>query len=160
MSVRRALPLIVGIFALSGCQPKPAVDQSATITALRDADQAWLKVFAGRDTSGAVAGVEATGSVMAPNAPIATGPAAIKAFFEGIYALPNMTIKWEPADIQVAQSGDLGYTRGSYELGFTDPKGGQITDKGKYATVWHKQADGTWKVALDIFNSDLPAPGM
>jgi len=25
----------------------------------------------------------------------------------------------------------------------------------KYATVWKKQADGSWKVPVDIFNSDL-----
>jgi ketosteroid isomerase-like protein len=26
--------------------------------------------------------------------------------------------------------------------------------------IWRKQADSSWKVVLDVFNSDLPAPGM
>jgi hypothetical protein len=29
-------------------------------------------------------------------------------------------------------------------------------ERGKYLTIWHKQADGTWKVVRDMFNSDLP----
>jgi hypothetical protein len=31
-----------------------------------------------------------------------------------------------------------------------------LLDKGKYLTVWKKQADGSWKVLFDMFNSDLP----
>ena len=50
------------------------------------------------------------------------------------------------------------YSIGTYELSFTDPKGRLIKDHGKYVTIWHTQADGSWKVALDIFNSDLPLP--
>jgi len=35
----------------------------------------------------------------------------------------------------------------------------KITDKGKYLTVYRKQADGTWKAAADMINSDMPAMG-
>ena len=33
-------------------------------------------------------------------------------------------------------------------------------DHGKYCEVWEKKADGKWKVATDMFSSDLPAPGV
>jgi ketosteroid isomerase-like protein len=39
-----------------------------------------------------------------------------------------------------------------------DPAGKPVTDRGKYVTIWKKQADGSWKVIADIFNSDLPMP--
>jgi ketosteroid isomerase-like protein len=39
-----------------------------------------------------------------------------------------------------------------------DPKGSPIMDRGKYVAVWKKQADGSWKVAAESFNSDLPVP--
>jgi ketosteroid isomerase-like protein len=40
------------------------------------------------------------------------------------------------------------------------PKGTKpITDKGKYLTVFKKQADGSWKAVADMINSDTPAPG-
>src|SRR6266550_3141383 len=40
----------------------------------------------------------------------------------------------------------------------TDDTGKPSVDRGKYVAVWKKQADGNWKVALDIWNTDLPLP--
>jgi ketosteroid isomerase-like protein len=37
-----------------------------------------------------------------------------------------------------------------------DAKGKPVTDRGKYATMWKKQVGGSWKVVVDISNSDLP----
>jgi ketosteroid isomerase-like protein len=52
------------------------------------------------------------------------------------------------------------YTVGTYSLTASDPKNKKpVTDKGKYMTVYKKQADGTWKAVADSINSDLPAPG-
>ena len=42
-------------------------------------------------------------------------------------------------------------------MSFKDPSGKTISDRGNYITVWKKAAGGKWKVALDIFNSDLAA---
>jgi ketosteroid isomerase-like protein len=37
----------------------------------------------------------------------------------------------------------------------TNPKTKKpATDKGKYLTVYEKQADGSWKAVADTFNSD------
>jgi ketosteroid isomerase-like protein len=151
----------VGCIALlTGCQPKAAPDQSAAaVEAVRAADLAWEKAFSGRDTTAAVATVEPTGSVLAPNALIATGPEAIRALFAGFYALPGMTIHWQLSGVEAARSGELAYSHGTYQLTFSDPKRRPVTDHGKYVTVWRKQADSSWKVVLDIFNSDLPVPG-
>ena len=165
MSAPRALLALAGSLALfAACQPKappaPADESAAAADAIRAADAAWEKAFSGHDTTAAVAAVEATGSVMAPNAPIATGPEAIRAAFNGFYALPKMTIHWTALTAEAARSGELGYTRGTYELNYEDAKGKPVSDKGKYATVWRKQGDGSWKVVLDIFNSDSPMPGM
>jgi ketosteroid isomerase-like protein len=149
------------VACLSACQPQAPADQSAAaVEAVRTADVAWEKAFSARDTTAAVAAVEPSGSVLPPNAPIATGPAAIRALFTGYYALPGMTLHWQPVSIEAARSGELAYSRGTYELSFTDPKGKPMTDHGKYATIWRKQADGSWKVVVDIFNSDSPVPGM
>jgi ketosteroid isomerase-like protein len=59
--------------------------------------------------------------------------------------------------VEVARSGDLAYTRGAYQLSFKSPQGTQVTDQGKYLTVYRRQPDGSWKAVEDIFNSDLPA---
>jgi ketosteroid isomerase-like protein len=146
--------------ALCACQQAPADQSAAAVDEIRAADIAWEKVFTGGDTSAAVAAVEPDGSMLAPNAPIATGHDAVRAAIAGFYALPDMTLHWQPTKVEAASSGDFGYSMGTYELSFTDPNGQAVTDHRKYVTIWRKQADGTWKVVADIFNSDLPAPVM
>jgi ketosteroid isomerase-like protein len=48
----------------------------------------------------------------------------------------------------------LGYTWGSYEFLSKDKDGNQHVERGKYTTVWKKQTDGSWKVALDMGNKN------
>ena len=55
-----------------------------------------------------------------------------------------------------ARSGDLGYTSGTTEDSIKDESGKTKSDKGKYLTVWKKQANSEWKVLYDMFSSDLP----
>jgi len=57
----------------------------------------------------------------------------------------------------VAQSGDLAFSSGAYEVTLNDPTGKPVNDRGKFLEVWKKQADGKWKCTMDIWNSDLPA---
>jgi ketosteroid isomerase-like protein len=94
--------------------------------------------------------------VLAPNAPTATGRPAIRELFAGYFALPDLRISWQPSDVRVAKSGEIAYTVGAYQMSFTDPAGKTAADHGKYVRVWEKQGDGTWKVLLDIFNTDVP----
>jgi ketosteroid isomerase-like protein len=57
----------------------------------------------------------------------------------------------------VAQSADIAYSYGTYKLNFSGPAGNPTEDRGKYLEIWKKQKDGTWKCAVDTWNSDLPA---
>jgi ketosteroid isomerase-like protein len=65
-------------------------------------------------------------------------------------------LSWEPIFADVSLAGDLGYTTGPYEF---RPNGAD--DKpiafGQYFTIWKKQTDGSWKVALDRGTSN-PQP--
>jgi ketosteroid isomerase-like protein len=73
--------------------------------------------------------------------------------------------KWSPSDYQLVwtpeggrmgPAGDMGFTWGHYEGHFKKPDGSPGTVTGRYMTVWKKQPDGSWKVALDASN-DEPA---
>ena len=56
----------------------------------------------------------------------------------------------------MSASGDLGYTFGSNEISLNNAVGVRTTTKGKYVTIWRKQADGSWKVVVEIANGDAP----
>ena len=63
------------------------------------------------------------------------------------------SLTWTPVKADMAASGDLGYTYGNYEYRGKDKGGKTVVGHGKYMTVWKKQKDGSWKVALDMGNS-------
>lgn len=70
---------------------------------------------------------------------------------------PDMSLTWTPVKAEMAASGDLGYTYGNYVLKTKDKDGNPVTQYGKYASIWKKQKDGSWKVVLDMGNSS-PEP--
>jgi ketosteroid isomerase-like protein len=64
---------------------------------------------------------------------------------------------WTPVYADMAASGDLGYTFGTYEFRSKDKDGKPVIEYGKYASVWKKQKDGSWKVVMDMGNAS-PSP--
>lgn len=67
---------------------------------------------------------------------------------EGEYEL-----QWEPKKAEVCQSGEMGYTWGVYTSTYY-LNGEQKTNHGKYLNIWKKQPDNTWKVLIDMGNSN------
>jgi len=66
---------------------------------------------------------------------------------------PDNNLTWAPVGAGIAASGDLGYTYGIYEFRSKDKEGKPVVSHGKYTTIWKKQKDGNWKVALDMGNT-------
>lgn len=62
-------------------------------------------------------------------------------------------LSWTPIKSDIAQSAELGYTYGSYDLKFA---GTNKTEKGYYVRVWKRDDRGVWKLVLDTF-SPVPA---
>lgn len=84
--------------------------------------------------------------VLPPNEPLIEGKEAIRKTLEEMHAMPGFNLKWQPDLVDAEANGKLAYTKGSYELTMNDAFGNPVTDKGKYLTIWEKQADGKWKV--------------
>jgi len=154
---RTISPCCLALFALQCSQPVSDT-RAADEAAIRKADMNWAKTVNAKQIDAFVGFVLDSAVVLGPNAPITIGKEAIRGMFAAAFAMPGYSCKWQPAKVEVARPGDLGYSRGTYELSINDARGNPITDRGKYATMWKKQADGIWKVALDMFNTDLPAP--
>ncbi len=76
------------------------------------------------------------------------GRNSIKAYLEN-ETLTNIRIKWNPEFVDVAKSGDMGYTYGKFYFSAIDTSGQVISFKGPFHTVWKKQPDGTWRFVWD-----------
>ena len=68
-------------------------------------------------------------------------------------------LTWSPEGGQLSSAGDMGFTWGHYQGTSKDHSGNPVVTTGRYMTIWKKQADGTWKVALDSSNDEPPAAG-
>jgi ketosteroid isomerase-like protein len=75
------------------------------------------------------------------------GPVEAKKWWTERSEQPGV-LMWEPAFADVSRGGDLGYTTGPWEFreqSASDPP----VAFGHYVTIWRRQQDGSWKVALD-----------
>ena len=155
--------ILIGLAAcLAACQQQPQAPpdtRAADESAIRDLDAQWSKATGMKNLQQFVSFFADDATFLPPNVAAITSKEAIQKWGSELMANPGFAVAWQPTNAEVSHGGDLGYTLGSYELKLTGPKGKPVMDRGKYLTVWKKQADGGWKVAVDIFNSDLPAEG-
>ena len=154
-------PFFLAAILLSfGCAPPasestadaPAINLDSERDALMAVDKAWSKSI---DDTDAFLSFIADGAYFMPfGAPLARGD-AIRTTWEGLVSMPGFGLEWQATSAEVAASGDMGYTIGTFEL-TAEHDGTVMLTEGKYVTVWQKQADGSWKVQIDCFNSNGP----
>jgi ketosteroid isomerase-like protein len=67
--------------------------------------------------------------------------------------IPGYSLTFSPTKICVAESADMAWEVGTFELKLNDAGGVSKSKPGKYVVTWKKVA-GEWKVAADIFNTN------
>src|SRR6187431_1096328 len=60
---------------------------------------------------------------------------------------PPVQLAWAPEVVDVAASGDFGYSTGPHQLRRTP--GGEILRQGYFCSVWVRSAGAPWKVLID-----------
>jgi uncharacterized protein (TIGR02246 family) len=92
---------------------------------------------------------------LGPGRPAMEGASAVRAMFTSVLKTADVKTELVANDIRV--SGDLAVARG-VQTGTATPKaGGPATAiQVKWVAVYARQADGSWRIAYDIWNSDLP----
>ena len=161
MQNRYSLPAAVALAViLAGCAqaPPPAPDtREADAKAIRDFETAWAQAFATKDVEKIGVFYADDASAFLPNMPVLNGVPAIKAALKPMVEDKNFAITFAATKVEVSKASDLAYSQGAYTMTLTDPKTKKaVTEKGKYVTVYKKQADGSWKAAADILNGDGP----
>jgi ketosteroid isomerase-like protein len=62
---------------------------------------------------------------------------------------PPIELNWRPAFVYAAASGDIGYSTGPWRItSKNDPSA--PAKFGQFVSVWKRQADGVWKVFIDM----------
>jgi uncharacterized protein (TIGR02246 family) len=136
--------------------PAAAPDtRAADVQAIKDVEAAWVKDAATKDAAKWASYFTDDGAGLYPGAPTVIGKEALKAAMTPMLADPNFALTFASTHAEASKGGDMVYSYGTYSMTMTNPKTKKpMTDKGKYLTVYTKQADGSWKVVADTFNSD------
>jgi uncharacterized protein (TIGR02246 family) len=159
-SAPHGVALTMGL-VIVGC----AVQQSSTSAAPRGAagvraqieqNAARFSEAFNRGDVAAVAVMYDTGAVvLAPNAPVMRGRQNIEALWAGARQQGFKTLDLVVNSVEVI--GSHAIELGSYTLVIQPPGQGEMTDRGKYMVVWKRQADGSWKLYRDMFNTSMPS---
>ncbi len=150
---------VIAAFIAQGCGTEAPKDTRATDEiAIRQQSMAWSNAAQSHDIDKALSFYAPDAVALPDAAPIAPNKDAIRNVWQSFIGNKNVTLSWKTTAVGVAKSGDIAYEYGAYTMDIVGKDGKPSTQTGKYLLVWKKQADGTWKVAVDTDNSDAPPP--
>ncbi len=117
---------------------------------LNEFDEAYNKAFNAGDAKACAAFFTEDVMLLPPGEPMTRGRQA----FEDTYRSridDNTGGTHTNKLIDYGVDGDMAYQVGTYAIDESDPP-----EKGKFVNILQRQSDGSWKVKISIFNSDLP----
>lgn len=128
-----------------------AEDAGNSKAAIEQVEEAVLEGFKAKDVNRVAPHYAEDATVMMAGHQPANGGQSIRKVLSGFMGDPNFSLEFDNQTAQVAASGDLAYTRGTYNVSYTNPETKQKqTERGSYVSVFRKGADGAWKVVEDI----------
>jgi uncharacterized protein (TIGR02246 family) len=157
------LPLVFLLCFTFGCQKAEEVADEVGVKALSDEDvaankaslDAYVQAVRTEDWTAVAALYTKDAVLMPPNQPLVRGREAIQAWLE---AFPTLT-EFNLTIMEIDGCDDLAFVVGTVSMTIA-PEGAPepIQDTGKFIEIRRKQEDGSWLIAVDMFNSDLPLP--
>ena len=150
---------VAAALALAGCSREEgavtansaSVDTAAAANEIRAAEAQWNRDYASRNVEAIVAHFADDAIMAGPGSAPLNGSQAIASAVRSMTADPAFRLEFAPDRVEVAGSGDLGFSRGRFALTSTNPRtGGPGTMRGTYLTVWRKAADGRWRAVEDM----------
>jgi uncharacterized protein (TIGR02246 family) len=125
-----------------------------TVAEVNAVAQAFHDGVANRDAEALTRLYAPEGRLLPPNMEPCIGRTAIHATMQQLLDTGVRSLDVEP--IEIRDAGDMTIEYGRYTMSI-EPEGGEpMTDLGKYVVVHETQDDGSSKIVLDIFNSNLP----
>jgi uncharacterized protein (TIGR02246 family) len=145
-------------FSVLACNQQPDT-HDADVAAIKTGETEWVQDYAAKDADKATAHYADDATLMSPGMDAVTGKAAIGTVIKQMVGDPAFSLKFETTKTEVAKSGDVAFTQGTYTMSMTNLATKQVIhDHGNYVTTYKKQADGSWKAVSDIATSAVPPP--
>lgn len=154
MTLRRGalFRLVLVPIVLVACAEREEGLSPADVDAIHALGQQFTEAIVQGNVDQVLAQRTADAVWMPPNGPSIEGPDAIR---RQMASGGPVAVRFTLTSHRTEGTDDLAYDRGAYEwvgvLG-TDT----LTERGKYLQILRRQADGSWRIAVDIWSSDEP----
>ena len=156
----RALVSAVTVLVLAACGPsgaKPAAVADADDSTAHLAHEAYTTAINSNNLDSLAAIFTEDVVFLAAHAPPIVGKAAVLDWAKGY--LEAFTTHWDKTSQEFKVAGEWAFERYSYKSTDTPKAGGAaVVDTGWGLVVYHRDADGKWRVARDAFGTDTPLP--
>ena len=151
---------ILIFIAAAACTPPdaatPMVDTAADAAAVNAVREAEAAALSSGDVSSAYLSEDAV--LMPPDAPAVVGIDAIRTWATEFMAqVSSVSVNY--TDTNVTVSGDWAIETYAGTMTLTPAGGGDaMTQSVKGIHVYRREADGSWKMVYDVWNTDAPPP--
>ena len=125
-----------------------------TVSEVNSVAQAFHDGVANRDAAALASLYAENAKFMPPGMGVCEGRAQTQSAMQLLLDMGARSLDLEPLEVREADNLTIEY--GRYTLGIEPEGGGAVTDVGKYLVIHERQADGSTKIAYDIFNSNTP----
>ncbi len=131
------------------------IDVEADISAIKELFVEYAAAMAAGDIDRWISLWTADGIQMPPNIPARFGKGQIRAKVQGSFELYDSSLTINTEEVRV--TGDWAFARGTYTYTVI-PKADEDIEKGtgKFLSILERQVDGSWKLARDSFNLNVP----
>jgi ketosteroid isomerase-like protein len=159
LSSRPAAALVITVLTLlklTACQnaPAPRNTHDADVRSIKESELLWVRNWSIRDVDRILSHYSEDAIWMGPHLPFANGREAIREVVQRLVQDGSLAITFEPSRVEIARSGEFGYSQGTYTMTLTDPVTKRaVTDQGSYLRIYRKELNGAWRATQEINTS-------
>ena len=154
--MKRILVVALGSLLLASCSPPPP-DAAKIRKEVEGLVQKSAKDMVAGITDTTLSQYMDDAVSMPNNGPLLRGKPAIKGYFQQMMnGVKFSSVNFTTTDVFVG--GPYIYEIGTYGMTMTIPNMPEISDKGKYITVYERGKDGLLKIKAETWNTNAPPP--
>ena len=148
--------IIVGTVMAGGCGSGATIETESDLVSLRLAANTYPQAASAKDRAAVVALYDENALMVPPNADLVEKLEGVQGYRFGFLETPGVELQFEILRAEISTSGDIGWTLSIGDITINNPEGPPGRDIIRDFHTWKKQADGSWKVVVDMWNSELP----
>ncbi len=135
------------------------LDPAVAHQQILDLSEEWIAQFRASSVDGMVRSYAENGVAMPPYQQAVAGQEDLVGFFRAFFG--QGVDQFQMSTDEVTLAGDYAFVRGTYSLRAPFEEGGQpVLQTGKWGSIDQRQEDGSWKIVGNLWNTDVPPPGV